>query len=465
MLSVTSILSTISDSLYTYVLIILLLGCGLYLSFRTKFVQVRCFLESFRLLSEKKSNTSGISSFQALMIATASRVGTGNIVGVASALVIGGPGALLWMWITALLGASSACIECILAQIYKVRNADGTFRGGPSYYIHRLSGQKGLGILFSVLLILCFSFGFNGLQAFNFSSSFENYIPNYQNSFWPYIVGILLSFLFLLTILKGAKSIGIMSSVLVPIMSVIYIGVALYVTIINLSKLPTIFKLMVSNAFDFKAIFGGFFSSALLLGVKRGLFSNEAGMGSAPNAAATADVAHPAEQGISQIFSVLIDTLIGTSTAFLILSSGIELNASYGALNVVQQALISQFGKTFGVNFISLSIFLFSFSSIIGNYYYAESNILYIFNSTKALNLFRIICMAPIFIGTVVSSEIAWNIADICMGLMAIVNIIFVLRGSKQAITCLDDYNKLKKCNKPIKFIAQTFGINSTLWN
>ena len=459
------ILSSINNALYTYILIILLLGCGLYLSFRTKFAQVRFFFESFKLIT-RKSNTKGVSSFQALMIATASRVGVGNIIGVSSALMIGGPGALLWMWVIAILGSSSSCVECILAQIYKVRNDDGvTFRGGPAYYIRRLSGRKELGVLFSILLILCFALGFNGLQAFNFSSSFENYINNYQGSFWPYVIGILLSFVFLLVISKGAKSVGVISSIIVPIMAVIYIGVSIYITLLNANKLPNIFKLIISSAFDFKSIFGGFFSSALLLGVKRGLFSNEAGMGSAPNAAATADVPHPAEQGISQIFSVLVDTLVGTSTAFLILSSDVYYIKSYNnALNLVQEALASQIGKVFGINFISFSIFLFSFSSIIGNYYYAESNILYIFNSNKILHLFRVICMIPIFMGCVMSSEVAWNIADICMGLMAIVNIIFVLRGSNQAIKCLNGYSKLKKCNKPIKFIAKDIGIEKTTW-
>ena len=463
MFNLVKSLSFINDALYTYVLIILLLGCGLYLSFKTRLVQFRFFLESFRLLT-KKNDTKGVSSFQAMMIATASRVGVGNIVGVSSALIIGGPGALLWMWITAILGASSACVECILAQIYKVRNEDGTFRGGPAYYIQKISGKRELGVLFSILLILCFSLGFNGLQAFNFSLSFEYYIPNYSGSFWPYVVGGLLSFVFLLTILKGAKSVGIISSILVPIMSMIYIGVAFYIMIINIKKIPEILRIVISNALDFKSIFGGFFSSALLLGVKRGLFSNEAGMGSAPNAAATADVKHPAEQGILQIFSVLIDTLVCTSTIFLILASGIYVSSNENALYVIQKALSSQLGNIFGINFISISIILFSFSSIIGNYYYAESNILYICNSRIVLNIFRIICMIPIFMGAVMSSELAWNIADICMGLMAVMNIIFILRGSHQSINCLNDYSALRKQNKNIKFISENYGIENTLW-
>ena len=349
---------------------------------------------------------------------------------------------------------------------FSPNNNDGTFRGGPAYYIKKLSGNRNLGVLFSILLILCFSLGFNGLQAFNFSASFENYIPNYHNSFWPYVVGLLLSIVFLLTISKGAKSVGFISSILVPIMSMIYIGVSIYVTLINVKQLPHIFNLIVSSAFDFKAIFGGFFSSAALIGIKRGLFSNEAGMGSAPNAAATADAEHPAEQGILQIFSVLVDTLVGTSTAFLVLCSNVYYEKSYGdsALNLIQYSLSNQINKHFSINFISASIFLFAFSSLIGNYYYSESNILYIFNSNKALNLFKIICTFPIVIGAITSSEIAWNIADICMGLMAIMNIIFVLYGSKHAINCLNNYSKLKKFNKPKKFVATDIGIEDTIW-
>ncbi len=457
------ILSNLNDALYTYVLIILLLGCGLYLSFRTKFAQIRFFLESFKLITEK-TNTGGVSSFQAVMIATASRVGVGNIIGVSYALIVGGSGALLWMWITAILGSSSACVECILAQIYKVRNGNSSaFTGGPAYYIHRLSGKRGLGVLFSWLLILCFSVGFNGLQAYNFSSSFEHYIDGYQSSAYKYIVGLGLSCAILLIISKGIKSVGIMSSVLVPTKAIIYIGIALYVTLSNIDKLPFIFRSIISNAFDFRAIFAGFSSSALMIGVKRGLYSNEAGMGSAPNVAASADTSHPARQGILQIFSVFMDTLICTSTAFLILASGVSINPNDTGIYVVQQALSSQLGA-FGIHFISFFILLFSFTSIFGNYCYAESNILYICGTNKVLKFFRPFCIVPVFLGTIIKSELAWNIADICMGLMAIMNIIFILKGSTQAVKCLNNYSELKKKNKNMKFIAKDIGIKDTVW-
>ena len=462
MVDLETLLSSISNVLYTYILIILLMGCGLYLSFKTKFAQIRFFLDSLKLVTEKSDK--GVSSFQALMIATASRVGVGNIVGVATAIIVGGPGAIFWMWAIAILGSASACIESTLAQIYKVKNKDGvTFRGGPAYYIQRMSGNKKLGMLFSWLLILCFSCGFNGLQAFNFSSSFEHYIPNYKNSFWPYIIGLGLSAIIFITVSKGVKNAGIISSVLVPIKSAVYIGIALYATFTNLDKLPVVFESIIRGAFDFKAIFGGFFSSALLVGIKRGLFSNEAGMGSAPNAAATATVDHPAKQGIAQIFSILLDTLVCTSTAFLIFSSGINISPTDEGLYIVQQALYNQFGS-FGVHFISLSIFLFSFSAIIGNHCYSESNILFIYGSERALKIFRFACIIPIFIGTIVSSQTAWSIADIFMGLMAVMNITFILIGSKQAIDCLNDYAILKKQNKPTKFVASKYGITNTVW-
>ena len=464
MINVETLLSSVSNVLYTYVLIIMLLGCGLYLSFKTKFAQVRFFFDSIKLAFEKSDSNDSVSPFQALMMATAARVGVGNIVGVATAIIIGGPGAVLWMWIIAILGSASACVESTLAQIYKIRNEDGfTFRGGPAYYIQTMSGKKSLGILFSWFTIMCFSIGFPGLQAFNFSSSFEHYIPNYHGSLWSYIVGLGLSLVILLIISKGVKNTSVISSILVPINSTIYIGIALYITFSNLNKLPSILETIFRCAFDFKAIFGGFFSSALLIGIKRGLFSNEAGMGSAPNAAATAHVDHPAKQGIAQIFSILIDTLVCTSTAFLIFSSGININPSDEAIFVVQQALHSQLGD-FGIHFASVSVILFSFSAIIGNYCFSESNILFIFKDRKILQFFRIAFVIPIFMGTIVSSQLAWSLADICMGLMAIMNIIFMIKGSRSVSDCLDDYSESKRLRKPFKFIASRYDIKNTLW-
>lgn len=454
------ILSGISDFLYTYIIIALLIMCGIYFSFKTKFVQIRYFCESFRLMKER-SDGNKVSSFQALMISTASRVGTGNIAGIAAALVAGGAGAIFWMWIMSILGASSAFIESTLAQIYKVRGKDGSFRGGPAYYIKRALGKKNLGVLFSCLLILCFSYGFNALQSYQISSSLNYYIPGYSKGFWPYVIGILISLLMALSIFGGIHRIGFISSIVVPVMASVYIGVGIYIILCNLDKLPDITKLILRDALDFKSILGGFSGSAVLIGIKRGLFSNEAGMGSAPNASAAADVSHPVKQGIAQALSVFIDTMICSTTAFIILVSGIKLDGGLDGIALVQQSLNSEIG-TLGIHFISLSIFLFAFSSIIGNYSYSESNVLFINNSPKVLQLFRISCLIPVFLGAIADSAFVWNFADICMGLMSIVNIVAILLLSNRAVICLSDYSRQKSQNKNPVFNAKECGINDT---
>ncbi len=458
------ILSNLNSFLYTYILIALLVVCGIYFSFKTKFVQIRYFCESLRLIREKSSGEK-ISSFQALMISTASRIGTGNIAGITTAIVSGGPGSIFWMWIMAIFGTASAFMESTLAQIYKVRDDDEvSFRGGPAYYIQSALGRRDIGILFSSLLILCFSCGFNALQSHQISSSFEYYIPGYIHGFWPFAVGAVLAFLTAIIIFGGTHRIGFISAVVVPVMASIYIGVGIYIIFINLDKLPEIVSLIVKDALDFRSIMGGFAGSAVLIGIKRGLFSNEAGMGSAPNASATADVSHPIKQGIVQVLSVFIDTLICTATAIIVLASGVELNGKYDGIPLVQQALNSELGG-WGIHFISISIFLFAFSSIIGNYCYSESNILFIYDSPKLLFAFRAFCVLPVFLGAIASSSLVWNFADICMGLMSIVNIVSVLMLSNIVIIALKDYAKQKSEGKEPAFNAVKCGIKGTqLW-
>ena len=458
------ILSSINDFLYTYILIALLVFCGLYFSLKTKFVQIRYFKESLKLISEKSSKNK-VSSFQSLMISTASRVGTGNIAGIAAALVTGGPGAIFWMWVMSILASASAFVESTLAQIYKVYDKDGvSFRGGPAYYIKSALHSKKLGILFSLLLILCFSCGFNALQSYQISSSFEYYIPGYKHSILPFVAGIILSFFMALAIFGGTHRIGFISSVLVPIMASLYIGLGIYIIFVNLDRLPSVIYLIFNEALNFKAILGGGSGSAILIGIKRGLFSNEAGMGSAPNASAAADISHPAKQGIVQVLSVFIDTMICTATAFIILSSGVNLNGNLNGIPLIQQALNSEIG-VLGIHFISISIFLFAFSSIIGNYCYSESNILFIHDSPKILLAFRVFCILPVFIGAISSSELVWNFADICMGLMSIVNIVAILLLSDTAIKCLKDYSNQLSRGKDPEFNAPKCGIRDTaLW-
>ena len=380
------ILGQINDLMYTYLLLFLLLGTGLYFSIRSRFAQVRLMKEGFRILTEKAEVEDGkrqVSSFQALMISTASRVGTGNIAGIATAIAAGGPGAVFWMWVMAVIGSASAFIESTLAQVYKTKDGKD-FRGGPSYYMEKALGKRWMGVLFSVLLIICFAYGFNGLQSYNMSSALEYYIPGYSESSYPMIVGLILAVGTGLIIFGGVHRIGFITSVMVPIMAGAYLLIGLYTVITNITELPKVFSMIFSQAFDFKAFAGGMAGSAVVIGIKRGLFSNEAGMGSAPNASASASVSHPAKQGMVQVLSVFIDTLlICSATAMMLLLSGVQGESGVlDGIPFVQKAISANVGN-WGIHFITLSIFAFAFSSLIGNYYYAESNILFIKNNKK----------------------------------------------------------------------------------
>lgn len=419
-------IADLNTFLYSYILIILLVGTGIYFTVRTKFVQIRMFPEAIRVLTEKKSDSAGVSSFQALMISTASRVGTGNIAGVATALAAGGAGAIFWMWLLAVIGSASAFIESTLAQIYKVKG-EKEFRGGPAYYIQYALGKRWLGIVFSVLLIACFSFGFNALQAFNVSSAIEYYIgPEYSQTCIPAVIGAVLAICTALVIFGGVHRIGIITSGLVPVMAVLYILLGIYITAMNIQDLPAIFSLIFTEAFDIQSIAGGFAGSCVMLGIKRGLFSNEAGMGSAPNAGAAADVSHPAKQGFVQMLSVFIDTiLICTTTAMMLLNYGV-IDPELTGMPFVQQAIKAEVGEL-GIHFITISIFLFAFSSLVGNYCYAESNLKFIKDDKKLLTVFRIICVLIIFWGAQASFDTVWNLADVLMGFMAIVNILSLI--------------------------------------
>ena len=371
-----NILSAVNDWMYTYLLLFLLVGTGIYFTIRTRFVQLRLLKESFHVLKEKAGEENGkkqVSSFQALMISTASRVGTGNIAGIATAIAAGGAGAVFWMWLMAVIGGASAFIESTLAQVYKVKDKE-EFRGGPSYYMEKALGKRWLGILFSVLLIICFAYGFNGLQSFNMSSSLEYYIPGYSDTVYPMLVGLILAVGTAFVIFGGVHRIGFITSVLVPIMAGAYLLIGLYTVITNITELPKVFSMIFSQAFDFKAFAGGMAGSAVVIGIKRGLFSNEAGMGSAPNASASASVSHPAKQGMVQVLSVFIDTLlICSATAMMLLLSGVQGESGVlDGIPFVQKAISANVGN-WGIHFITLSIFAFAFSSLIGNYYYAES--------------------------------------------------------------------------------------------
>ena len=460
-----NILSAVNDWMYTYLLLFLLVGTGIYFTIRTRFVQVRLLKESFHVLKEKAGEENGkkqVSSFQALMISTASRVGTGNIAGIATAIAAGGAGAVFWMWLMAVIGGASAFIESTLAQVYKVKDKE-EFRGGPSYYMEKALGKRWLGILFSVLLIICFAYGFNGLQSFNMSSSLEYYIPGYSDTVYPMIVGLILALGTAFVIFGGVHRIGFITSVLVPIMAGAYLLIGLYTVITNITELPKVFSMIFSQAFDFKAFAGGMAGSAVVIGMKRGLFSNEAGMGSAPNASASASVSHPAKQGMVQVLSVFIDTLlICSATAMMLLLSGVQGESGVlDGIPFVQKAISANVGN-WGIHFITLSIFAFAFSSLIGNYYYAESNILFIKNNKKLLFVFRITCLLAVFFGAQADFSMMWNIADITMGCMATVNILVILVLGNTAIKVLKDYEKQKKEGKNPVFKAKEVGIENT---
>ena len=464
------ILGKVNDWMYTYLLLFLLVGTGIYFTIRTRCVQLRFLKESFRVLKEKGQEENGkkqVSSFQALMISTASRVGTGNIAGIATAIAAGGAGAVFWMWLMAIIGGASAFIESTLAQVYKVKDKDKEeFRGGPSYYMEKALGKRSVGVLFAILLIICFAYGFNGLQSFNMSSSLEYYIPGYSETIYPVIVGAVLAIGTALVIFGGVHRIGFITSVLVPIMAGSYLLIGLYTIVTNISELPHVFFMILSQAFDFQAFAGGMAGSAVVIGIKRGLFSNEAGMGSAPNASASASVSHPAKQGMVQVLSVFIDTLlICSATAMMLLLSGVEgKTGGLDGIPFVQKAVSANVGN-WGIHFITLSIFAFAFSSLIGNYYYAESNILFIKNNKKLLFVFRITCILAVFFGAQADFSMMWNIADITMGCMATVNIIVILILGNKAIRVIKDYEKQKKEGKDPVFSAKDVGIdNADCW-
>ena len=456
------IISYIDNILYTRCLIYLLLGAGIYFTLRTGFVQIRLLCDSFKCMTEKKCSDKGVSSFQALMIATASRVGTGNMAGVATAIVIGGPGAAFWMWFIAVIGASSAFVESTLAQIYKRRDGD-SFKGGPAYYIERALNARRLSVFFAVSLIITFAVGFNGLQAYNIVSAFQYYTPDFEQSAIPLGIGVFLLVISLFLFFGGTQKISMVSSVLVPLMAVIYIIMGIWITVLNFSELPAVFSSIFRSAFDFKSIFAGFSGSCLVYGIKRGLFSNEAGMGSAPNASASAAVSHPAKQGLAQTISVYLDTLlICSTTVFILLLTGIyKTDPSLTGIPLLQRSIATQFGS-FSVHLITVSVCLFAFTSIIGNYFYAESNILFISRNPKVMTVFRIFAAIVVLFGAQSNIDLAWHLADLTMGIQAVINIVAITLLSGIAFRALKDYERQKKDGKDPVFKESNIGLTNT---
>lgn len=455
-----TIVSNISNALYSYILIIILVAGSLYFSIRTKFVQFRLFGEQLRAVTEKPGEKGGVSSFQALMVSTASRVGTGNIIGVSTAICIGGFGSVFWMWIIALLGSASAFAESTLAQIYKKRGPDESY-GGPAYYIEAALKSRPLALVFSVFLILTYGFGFNMLASYNLQSTFEPY-PFYNAETSPWIIGAILALIVGYCLIGGGKRIIKVTSLLVPVMGIAYILVAVLVVLINYKLLPDIFSRIFEEAFDLSAIFGGFSGSCVMYGIKRGLFSNEAGVGSAPNASASADVKHPAKQGLVQVLSVFIDTiLVCTATAFLCMCSGIEPTADISGAPYVQASLLKTLGE-FGPVFITVAMILFAFTTLLGNLYYVDKCLFYMIGHVpgkKTQLASHIIASLVIFIGAGLSADLLWNIADITMGGMTIINMPVIIILSKYVVRTLKDYDKQRKEGKEPIFHAKDIGL------
>lgn len=436
-------MTLVNDALWTYILIAMLMGCAVWFTLKTHFVQFRMIREMIRLLGDSAGRgdkgEKHISSFQAFAISLASRVGTGNLAGVATAIAVGGPGAIFWMWVIALLGASSAFVESTLAQLYKVKGKN-SFIGGPAYYMKKGLKQPWMGMLFAVLITITFGFAFNSVQSNTICAAIEhafgfNHVP----------MGFIITALTLIIIFGGIQRIAKVSSVIVPVMALGYIGLALAIVILNITHLPAVIEMIVSHAFGWQQALGGGVGMALMQGIKRGLFSNEAGMGSAPNVAATAFVSHPVKQGLIQTLGVFTDTLIiCTCTAFIILFSGAPLDGSANGVQLTQQALTNEIGASGGI-FVAVALFFFAFSSIIGNYYYGEANIRYVTRRKWVVYTYRLLVGGMVLFGSLASLDFVWSMADITMGLMAICNLIAISFLGKYAFRLLNDYRSQKR--------------------
>ena len=460
--SINAVIAAISNVLYQpWFVPLLLVVSGIYFTIRCKFIQVRLFKDACKVIMEKPEDEGNISSFGALMVSTASRVGTGNIVGVSTAICLGGPGAIFWMWLTALLGGATAFIESTLAQIYKKKAPDGSCYGGPAYYMRDALGKRWLGVIFSALIILIYAVGYNMLAAYNLQSTFSVF-EFYHPTITPAFLGILLAFLFGVMVLGGAKRLARITEILVPFMGILYVLVSLLIIVLNFKNVPGMFASIFRNAFDFKSVFGGFSGSCIMYGVKRGLYSNEAGMGSAPNAAATASVSHPAKQGLVQMLSVFIDTLlICTATAFMCLSTNVVPTEEIAGAVYVQNAIASTLGEI-GPVFLAAAMSLFAFTTLIGNYSYCEGCLEFILGrhiKHHELLVFRLFATVIVFIGAIANAGLVWDTADMLQGMIVVVNVPTILILGKTAIKCLDDYVACRKRGEEPQFIAKNIGI------
>lgn len=456
------LLLALDDFMYYPVLIVVLSVAGLIFSAKTGLVQIRMFGESVRVVMEAPVEKGAISSFQALMISTASRVGTGNIIGVSTAVCLGGPGSVFWMWLLAFIGGASAFIESTLAQVYKRRDSQGGSYGGPAYYIETAMHNRTLGVIFAVFLILTYAGGFNMLASYNLQSTFAVY-GFYDQTSTPWILGAIIALLVGYCVMGGGKRIVKVTSVMVPVMGAIYILAALFVVLFHISEMPNVLAMIFADAFDFEAIFGGVAGSCMIYGIKRGLFSNEAGIGSAPNAAASAHVSHPVKQGLVQMLSVFIDTmLVCSATAFLGLCSGVPITEEAAGAVYIQQAATAAYGS-FGPMLITFSMVLFAFTTLIGNLFYVDNCINFIHRgepTRQFMTAFRAVCVVAIFVGAGMSMAAVWAIADILMGFMCLINIPACLILGNVAVKALKDYQRQRAEGKNPVFKAESIGLN-----
>jgi alanine or glycine:cation symporter, AGCS family len=458
---VTDLINLMNDLLWGSILVYLLVGVGIYFTVRLGFIQFRHFGHMFSVLrNSRKADSAGISSFQALCTSLAARVGTGNMAGVAVALTAGGPGAIFWMWLIAMLGMATSFAESTLAQLYKTRDNDGNYRGGPAYYMEKGLGMRWMGVLFSIFLIIAFGLVFNAVQA-NAIASAMNTAFDFERGY----VGVGIVIISAFVIFGGIRKIARTAEIIVPIMALAYLAIAIYVMLMNIEKVPEVLALIFKSAFGLQeAAAGGLgyaIAQAMINGIKRGLFSNEAGMGSAPNAAASATPypPHPASQGYVQMLGVFMDTIvICSATVAIILMSGEYVpHGEVTGIELTQRALTAQVGEWGGI-FVAVAIFFFAFTSIIANYSYAETNLIFLeHNNKKGLVLFRIVVLGMVMFGSLATLPTVWALADVSMGLMAIVNLVAIILLSGIVIKLAKDYNRQLDAGKVPTFDADDF--------
>lgn len=472
----SEIISAVNGLIWSKGLIYLCLGAGLYFSIRTRFMQVRGFGEMIRLMRHGGKSAAGVSSFQALAMSLSGRVGTGNIAGVATAITFGGPGAVFWMWMVAFLGASTAYIESTLAQIYKEKDDKGLYRGGPAYYIEKAMGQKWYAVTFAVATVLATGLLLPGVQANSIAISVQNAwgVPTAVSAAF---IALALGFI----IFGGVRRIAVFAEIVVPFMAIGYVLMALIIMFFNIAQVPHVIALIFKSAFGMEATFGAVLGLAVQWGVKRGVYSNEAGQGTGPHPAAAAEVAHPAQQGYVQAFSVYVDTLlVCTATAFMILSTGkynvIHPDGSMIVNNLpgtetgaaYTQAAVETIFPTFGASFVALALMFFAFTTIVAYYYMAETNIKYINRHVHRgwmIFILKLAMMCTVAYGAIRSASTAWELGDIGVGLMAWLNIIAILILQKPALIALRDYEAQKKAGQSPTFDPDKLGIkNAELW-